>query len=130
MYVTRWPKRRDPPGLEGEPSGTFADVLAGRARREPDREAFVLPDGDGHASPPTYAALDRRARAVAARLVGRAHRGGPPFLILCAPGLEYVAALFGCFYAGVVAVPAHPRIPGAPRGDSMPSLPIVSRVLC
>lgn len=114
MCVTRWPKRRDPPGLEGEPSRTFADVLAGRARREPDREAFVfLPDGDGTPAPLTYAALDRRARAVAARLVGRA-APGDRVLILCAPGLEYVAALFGCFYAGVVAVPAYPPHPRRP----------------
>lgn len=112
--MTHWPTRRDPPGLEGEDCRTFAQVLAGRARHEPDRDAFVfLPDGDGTPRPLTYAGLDRRARAVAARLAGRA-APGDRVLILCAPGLDYVAALFGCFHAGVVAVPAYPPHPRRP----------------
>src|SRR5262249_10481324 len=33
---------------------------------------------------------------------------GERVLLLYPPGLEYIGALFGCFYAGVVAVPAYP----------------------
>ena len=52
-----------------------------------------------------------------ARPPGPGHRraadrdGAPPgerVLLLYPPGLEYVAALFGCLYAGAVAVPAYP----------------------
>ncbi|MGH8548058.1 MAG: AMP-binding protein [Methylococcales bacterium] len=31
-------------------------------------------------------------------------------LLLYPPGLDYIAAFFGCLYAGVVAVPAYPPI--------------------
>ena len=33
---------------------------------------------------------------------------GKRVLLLYPPGLEYIAAFFGCFYAGAVAVPAYP----------------------
>ncbi|MCC5691595.1 AMP-binding protein, partial [Klebsiella pneumoniae] len=33
---------------------------------------------------------------------------GERALLFYPPGLEYVAALYGCLYAGVVAVPAYP----------------------
>jgi acyl-CoA synthetase (AMP-forming)/AMP-acid ligase II len=33
---------------------------------------------------------------------------GERALLLYPPGLDYLAAFFGCLYAGVVAVPAYP----------------------
>src|SRR5262249_33981649 len=60
----------------------------------------------------TYADLDRDARAIAARLLASC-RSGDRALLVYPPGLEFVSALFGCFYAGVVAVPAYP-----PRHDT------------
>src|SRR5690606_9139968 len=33
---------------------------------------------------------------------------GDRVLLLCPPGPEYVVSLFGCFYAGAIAVPAYP----------------------
>src|SRR5262249_22455425 len=53
----------------------------------------------------TYAALDRRARAVAALLQSRGSQR-ERVLLLYPPGLEFIAAFFGCLYAGAVAVPA------------------------
>lgn len=68
---------------------------------------------DGHAEEITYGELDRRARAVAINILdvtdGRPERA----LLLYPPGLDYLTALFACFYAGVVAIPAFP--PGATR---------------
>ncbi len=55
----------------------------------------------------TYADLDREARRIAALLQGRT-AVGERVLLLYPPGLAYVAAVFGCFYASVVAVPAYP----------------------
>jgi acyl transferase domain-containing protein/acyl-CoA synthetase (AMP-forming)/AMP-acid ligase II len=52
-----------------------------------------------------YAELDRRARAVAARLqqvLSPGERG----LLLFPPSLEFLVAFFGCLYAGVIAVPS------------------------
>jgi acyl carrier protein len=55
----------------------------------------------------TYAELELRARTVAARLQEIGVRG-ERVLLLYPPGLDFAAGLFGCFYAGAVAVPAYP----------------------
>jgi acyl-CoA synthetase (AMP-forming)/AMP-acid ligase II len=54
----------------------------------------------------TYAQLDLRARAISVHL---SQRGavGKPVLLLFPSGLDYVAAYFGCLYAGAIAVPAY-----------------------
>jgi len=87
---------------------TLAGLLRLRAAERPEREAFVfLADGGEPAARLTYGELDRRARAIAARL--RASLApGDRALLLYPPGLEFIAAFFGCLYAGVTAVPAYP----------------------
>jgi len=102
-----------PVGLSAEPrspgrtSETWLDVLHNRADFQPDRTAFtwLATDTDRDASI-TYAELDRRARSIG----GLLQCTGPPgerALLLLPPGLDFVAALFGCFYAGWIAVPAY-----------------------
>ena len=66
-----------------------------------------LLDGEDTSVTWTYADLDARARAIATRLIGQ-EMAGKRALLLYPPGLDFVAALFGCFYAGVVAVPVFP----------------------
>jgi acyl-CoA synthetase (AMP-forming)/AMP-acid ligase II/acyl carrier protein len=51
--------------------------------------------------------LDRQARAIAATLQSLGW-AGERALLLYPPGLDYIAAFFGCLYAGVIAVPAYP----------------------
>lgn len=58
----------------------------------------------------THKELDRRARAIGSHLQNLGATGERA-LLLYPPGLEYIAALFGCLYAGVVAVPAYPPDP-------------------
>ena len=36
---------------------------------------------------------------------------GERALLIYPPGLDYIAAFFGCLYAGVIAVPAYPPNP-------------------
>ncbi|HEX9943360.1 MAG TPA: AMP-binding protein, partial [Thermoanaerobaculia bacterium] len=92
---------------------TLADALGHRAARTPERTAYVfLADGEREQDRLTYAELDARARAIAAAL-SREVGPGERALLLYPPGLEFVAAFFGCLYAGVVAVPAYP--PRSPR---------------
>ncbi|MFL5666965.1 MAG: condensation domain-containing protein, partial [Ktedonobacteraceae bacterium] len=55
----------------------------------------------------TYAKLDQQARAIAAHLQELGLEGERG-LLLYPPGLEYIAAFFGCLYAGVTAVPIYP----------------------
>src|SRR5437667_3187293 len=87
---------------------TLADILRWRAQHEPHREAYTfLLDGEAKQVQMTYADLDQEARRIAALLQNHLVPGERA-LLLYPPGLEYVAAIFGCFYAGVVAVPAYP----------------------
>jgi len=98
-------------GLKKTP--TIVHILQGHANQRPDKTAivFLAEDGAGWESR-TYAELDRQARAVAAALSAQAEPGDRA-LILCPPGLAFAGAILGCFYAGVVAVPAYP--PGNAR---------------
>ncbi|HKO15732.1 MAG TPA: aminotransferase class I/II-fold pyridoxal phosphate-dependent enzyme, partial [Gemmatimonadaceae bacterium] len=93
---------------------TLIDVLRLRADTIGDRVAYrFLPRDGADDLPMTFAELDRRARAVAARLQEDA-RPGDRALLLYQPGLEYIAAFFGCLFAGVIAVPAYPPHPRRP----------------
>ena len=87
---------------------TLWELLHARAAEHPERLAYTfLHDGESEESVLTYGELDGRARAVAARLA-RVVAPGERALLLFQPGLDYIAAFFGCLYAGVIAVPAYP----------------------
>jgi thioester reductase-like protein len=78
---------------------------------DPHRTLYTfLEDGRRENAALTLGALDERARAIAAFLQARGTLGERALLVYHS-GPEFVAALFGCFYAGVVAVPVAP-----PRG--------------
>jgi len=78
------------------PNATGQDCLRLLARR-------------GQESRLTYRELDIKARAVASTLQ-RQGAAGERVLVLCPSGLDFVAGLFGCIYAGAVAVPVHPPV--------------------
>src|SRR6185295_13887322 len=87
---------------------TLVDLLRSRAQHEPQRVAYTfLRDGETEEVNLTYAELDRQARAIAV-LIKEMGAEGKRILLLYPPGLHYVAAFFGCQYAGAVAVPAYP----------------------
>ena len=93
---------------------TLVDLLRLRADEMPDRVVYRFIPGDRKAELRiTYAELDRRARSIAARIRETAPPGSRA-LLLVPPGLDYVAAYFGCLYAGVIAVPAYPPNPRRP----------------
>jgi natural product biosynthesis luciferase-like monooxygenase protein/amino acid adenylation domain-containing protein len=87
---------------------TIVDLLRYRARQHGERIAYTfLADGEQEQESLTFSELDLRARRIAARL--RQSTGtGERALLLYPAGVEYVAAFFGCLYAGVIAVPAYP----------------------
>lgn len=92
---------------------TWVDFLRQRTLHQPDQLVFTfLPDGEIEGDRLTYGELDRLARAIAAQLQALG-LSGERALLLYPPGLDYLAAFFGCLYAGVVAVPAYP--PRSPR---------------
>lgn len=94
---------------------TLSDLLQLRASDMPKR-GFTFTRDLTVADTLTYAELDRTARSIAAALAGAGARRGSPVLLLFAPGLEQVKALFGCFLAGAVAVPAYPPNPARMNG--------------
>jgi acyl-CoA synthetase (AMP-forming)/AMP-acid ligase II len=96
----------------GSSPETLIELLRRRALEAPDQRAYTfLLDGETAERPLTYGGLDRQARRIAALLQSLCHEGERA-LLLYPPGLDYVAAFFGCLYAGVIAVPAYP-----PRND-------------
>jgi acetylornithine/succinyldiaminopimelate/putrescine aminotransferase/acyl-CoA synthetase (AMP-forming)/AMP-acid ligase II/predicted amino acid dehydrogenase/acyl carrier protein len=97
--------------IDFHPTQNLVDVLKHRALTEGDRVACTfLAEGDGQETHITYGELDRRARATASILQGLAAPGDRALLLFPA-GLDYIIAFFGCFYAGLVAVPAYPPDP-------------------
>ena len=87
----------------------MVELLRHRALDQPDRRAYrFLHDPEtGEQEAIAYADLDHHARAIAAQLQSIGVSGEQVLLVYPA-GLEYVAAFFGCLYAGAVAVPTYP----------------------
>jgi acyl-CoA synthetase (AMP-forming)/AMP-acid ligase II/acyl carrier protein len=81
------------------------ELLRAQAADQPECTAYVfLDDRDGETEI-TFGELDRRARTIAGRLQLELSPGDRALLVYPA-GLDFIAAFFGCMYAGVVAVPA------------------------
>ncbi|MFF8811781.1 SDR family NAD(P)-dependent oxidoreductase [Streptomyces pactum] len=96
-------------------SGTDDETLVGHFRTvfqtHPEKVLYrFLANADGAPSELTGRALDVRARAIAATL-GRRVAPGDRALIVCPPGLDYLASFLGCLYARVIAVPVYPPDP-------------------
>ncbi|CAJ1505477.1 fatty acyl-AMP ligase [[Mycobacterium] kokjensenii] len=90
---------------------TLVDLMQQQAARFQDTPAFIFcPEGDTEEARVTYRDLDRRARSIAASLQRRG-AGGQRVLVLCRPGVDSVVGLFGCFYAGAVAIPVDEHWP-------------------
>ena len=86
-------------------------MLRHRAAVDSDRTAFIFLTGDDlQESRLTYAQLDQEARAIAVTLA-KQNVSGQPVLLIEAPGLRFIAALFGCLYAGAIVVPSYPPSP-------------------
>ena len=84
---------------------TLVKLLRWRALRQPEQRTHIyLIDGEVEGDHLTHATLDRQARSIAALLQNN-RADGERALLLYPAGLEFIAAFFGCLYAGVIAVP-------------------------
>ncbi len=89
-------------------ASSLVEIAQLRASQSPHELAYrFLVDGEIEGPAYSYAELDQKARAIAAT-VSRVSRAGDRALLLFEPGLEFIPALLGCFYAGVVPVPTYP----------------------
>ncbi|MBJ2240825.1 non-ribosomal peptide synthetase [Pseudomonas sp. MF6768] len=87
---------------------TLVQSLQRRAAQTPDQVALrFLAESAAETVVLSYRDLDLRARTIAAALQASAGLGERAVLLFPS-GPDYVAAFFGCLYAGVIAVPAYP----------------------
>jgi acyl-CoA synthetase (AMP-forming)/AMP-acid ligase II/acyl carrier protein len=81
------------------------ELLAAQAADRAQETAYVFLDDRDGKTEWTFADLEARAQAIASRLQLELQPGDRALLVY-PPGLDFIAAFFGCIYAGVVAVPA------------------------
>ena len=87
---------------------TLIDLLRVRTESQAEKNAYTfLLDGEAEEASLSYAELDQHARAIGA-LLQSLNAKHQPVLLLYPPGLDYIAAFFGCLYAGAIAVPVYP----------------------
>ena len=87
---------------------TLVEVLRRRANEHPGKSAYTfLADGQNERASLSFGELDAQARSIAS-LLQNWGASGQRVLLLYQPSLEFVAAFFGCLYAGAIAVPAQP----------------------
>lgn len=85
---------------------SLIDLLEARAKLNPDLRLFTfLQDGEVEQGVVTAATLASQARSIAAWLE-RLGLGGKRILLIFPQSLEFIAAFFGCVYAGAISVPA------------------------
>jgi len=87
---------------------TLLHLLHHRAISTPGEIAFIyLRDGENDEEKISYGELYLSAVLIAKSLVND-NLSGEKAIMFYPPGLEFIKALFGCFYAGIIAVPAYP----------------------
>lgn len=89
-------------------STNLVEFLRDQAAQHPDHRAYTfLLDGESKEEHLTHSELDFRARTIAA-VLQQYGATDERVLLLYPPGLDYITAFFGCFYAKTVAVPTYP----------------------
>src|SRR5882762_6800467 len=84
----------------------ITQMLQERVARQPAHIAFrFLRDGAAEGQTLTLQELETKARSIAAA-IQKISAPGDSALLLYPPGVDFVAAFFGCLYAGIIAVPA------------------------
>lgn len=84
---------------------SILEALHAGVERASDKPAVILlGDGVQETERLSYGRLQDNARSIAAELQ-RLGLSGERVLLIYPPGMEFVTALFACFYAGAVAVP-------------------------
>lgn len=88
----------------------LTELLVARAQEQPDHPVYTqLVDGETEGASLTFAALDSRARQIAATLRA-AGAAGERVVVMVTDELAFIEAFFGVLYAGAVVVPAYPPL--------------------
>ncbi|HBI36193.1 MAG: hypothetical protein A2015_05060 [Spirochaetes bacterium GWF1_31_7] len=87
---------------------TMVDVLKYYSRTKSDEKAYIfLKDGEVEKEVVTFSELDEKAKTISEYLLSN-NLTGERALLLYNSSINFIAAFFGCLYAGVIAVPAFP----------------------
>ncbi|PEY73227.1 non-ribosomal peptide synthetase [Bacillus thuringiensis] len=86
---------------------SLLELLEFRSFCSPTKVAYTFWTDDGKEESITYLELSQKARKIGSYLQ-RCGATGERALLLFRPGLDYIAAFWGCLYGGVTAVPAYP----------------------
>lgn len=86
---------------------TLVDLLRWRARHCAKKLAYAFMTEGVETARFTYEDLDHQARVIGGFLQGMGENSSR-VLLLYPPGLDYIAAFFGCLYAGATAIPSYP----------------------
>ncbi|MEO1506831.1 MAG: beta-ketoacyl synthase N-terminal-like domain-containing protein [Cyanobacteria bacterium J06633_23] len=93
---------------------TLVDLLSWQAGYQPDWFTYTfLEDGEADSISLSNQELAQQAQAIGAALQ-LSSAVGERVLLLLPPGLNYIAAFFGCLYGGAIAVPVYPPRPNRP----------------
>ncbi|MGZ4825644.1 MAG: fatty acyl-AMP ligase [Terriglobales bacterium] len=114
----------------------MVELLEQRALLQADQRVYTfLEREDGPEVHFTYSEIHEAAKRIAAHLQSEV-APGERVLLLYPPGLQFIAALFGCFCAGVIAVPACPPRPNRPSSrlqallaDCRPAVALTTRAV-
>lgn len=119
---------------------SLVNILRGRTEKQPNQLAYrYLVDGEYDEVVMTYEDLDRRARSIAALLQSSA-KAGDRALLIFPPGLDFIAAYFGCLYAKILAIPVYSPHTARPEknlsiilriaADAKPTVALLTSSLC
>ena len=86
---------------------SLLDLIQRRAIEFPTDIAYQFLTSSSGYDTLSYQELDKKARAIAAN-IQQYDCYNERAILLLPPGLDYIAAFFGCLYAGVIAVPVYP----------------------
>ena len=91
----------------------LAEILKWRGKTSPDQNLFTLLNSKNSvAGTMTCAQLHNKAERIAAlALVNGKVKSGDHVALLYPPGLDLIAAVFGCLYVGLIPVPIRPPNP-------------------
>ena len=91
---------------------SVVDLLRDRAESQPDQLAYrFLADGETESGTLTYQQLHQQALQIASYLQSFLSAGDRVLVVYpYSAGLEFIAAFFGCLYAGVIAVTDNPPV--------------------
>jgi len=105
---------------------TLVRLLRSTACHQPDKRGYTfLLDGEEEGPSLNYFELDQQAKAIGASLQSTRVKGERA-LLLYQQGLEFVAAFYGCLYAGMIPVPTPPILNQKRSNQTLSRLQVIA----